>query len=267
MNASPASQGTKPPSAPNALGTSGAPPLATTTPGLVVWGMPPVWGMPSASPFCLKLETWLRMAALPYTPRYLDRPPRSSTGKVPYVELPSGELLADSSLIIAELTRTHGVQLDAALTPTQRGQAVALQRLVEDHLYFALAWERWHEPAGWAETKVAYFAHVPAFIRWMVPPIARRGVLRALHGHGIGRLRPEEVVAAGCADIDALALCLGEGPYFFGGEPTTTDAVVYGALANLHLAPLPTALQARLRGHASLVAWVERMRGRYWGEG
>lgn len=61
----------------------------STAPPIVLRQTPPCWGMPSTSPFCIKLESWLRMAGLAYEARVLKGPPRSPNGKVPYVELPT----------------------------------------------------------------------------------------------------------------------------------------------------------------------------------
>ena len=38
---------------------------------IVLWQLGPCWGMPSGSPFCTKLETWLRMVELPYEARVI----------------------------------------------------------------------------------------------------------------------------------------------------------------------------------------------------
>ncbi len=46
------------------------------------------------SPLVVKLETWLRMAEIPYHSRHLSRPPQSRSGKIPYIELVSGELVS-----------------------------------------------------------------------------------------------------------------------------------------------------------------------------
>ena len=46
---------------------------------------------------------------------------------------------------------------------------------------------RWIEPQGWAKTKAAFFADLPGLLRWLVPPMARRGMAKELHGHGMGR--------------------------------------------------------------------------------
>ncbi|MCP4807595.1 MAG: hypothetical protein GY913_10285 [Proteobacteria bacterium] len=60
----------------------------------MLWKLPPLWGLPSPSPFVVKLETWLRMAEIPYHSRHLSRPPQSRSGKIPYIELVSGELVS-----------------------------------------------------------------------------------------------------------------------------------------------------------------------------
>jgi hypothetical protein len=54
---------------------------------ITLYQFEPAFGLPNASPFCLKLETWLRMAGLPYeAPRMtLSAMGRSPKGKLPYI--------------------------------------------------------------------------------------------------------------------------------------------------------------------------------------
>ncbi len=44
---------------------------------LRLYTLPGAWGMPSISPFCTKLETWLRMTGLAFEARFLSFPVRS----------------------------------------------------------------------------------------------------------------------------------------------------------------------------------------------
>ena len=53
---------------------------------IILWQMPPIWGLPNPSPFCMKLETWLRMSGLPYEAKAITGPPKSKSGKIPYIE-------------------------------------------------------------------------------------------------------------------------------------------------------------------------------------
>src|SRR6185503_13044580 len=109
------------------------------------------------------------------------------TGKVPYVELPDGTLLHDSGLIIAELGRRHGIDLDAGLDPAARAIGHSVRRMVEEHLYFCVAYERWVLDAGYASTARDYFRHLPLGLRQLLPPILRRRMRANLHGQGISR--------------------------------------------------------------------------------
>src|SRR3954466_1037542 len=103
---------------------------------IIMWQAPPVWGLPNGSPFCMKLEAWLRMSGLPYEAKSITSAPKSKSGKIPFIEREDGTLLADSTTITETLTREHGIDLDAALTPRQRAESVLLQRTFEEHLYF-----------------------------------------------------------------------------------------------------------------------------------
>ena len=118
----------------------------------------PALGLPNASPFCMKLETYLRMAQLPFVApqislRDIGRAPK---GKLPYVR-DGTTVLADSTLIIVHPKATYGDPLDAWLSAEQRAVALAFQRLLEENLYWAVLHSRWIEPEGWAMTKEAFF--------------------------------------------------------------------------------------------------------------
>ena len=72
---------------------------------------------PSLSPFCLKLETWLRISKVPFeTTTTLQA---STKGKSPWIVY-NGRAIADSSIIVNFLTREFNVGLDSHLTDEQR---------------------------------------------------------------------------------------------------------------------------------------------------
>lgn len=225
----------------------------------------PAMGLPNASPFCMKLETWLRMAQLPYeapppTLRDLGRAPK---GKMPCI-VDGGKTLADSTFIVDYLKATYGDHLDAWLTGEQRAVALAFQRLMEENLYWAVVHTRWMEPMGWAQTRTAFFGSMPVPLKWIVPSLARRGLRQQLRGHGMGRHSEEEIHAIGRRDITALTDFLGDKPYFLGDQPCTLDATAYAFLANLLWVPVESALKLHAQQYPQLHAYCQRMRERYY---
>lgn len=230
---------------------------------ILLWQSPPCWGLSSTSPFCIKLESWLRMSGLPYEARVPTGLPRSPTGKIPYVELPDGRLLADSSAIIDALIAERGVALDAGLDVRARGLAVAVTRMLEEHFYWAIAWDRWVPPEHWAKTRVAYFGWLPGPLRWLVPPLARRSVFRALHGQGFGRMPDAMILARAERDLEALAGLLGDQEHLL-GRPATVDATIYAFLVCGLRPPFDGPLQRAVARHANLTAFCERFERRWW---
>jgi glutathione S-transferase len=226
--------------------------------------MRPVWGLQSPSPFCLKLETWLRMAGIPYNPISLDKPPQSKTGKVPYLLLNDGATLADSNLIIRTLASERGIDLDGGQTPEEQARTHAVLRLVEESLYFAAVWERWMLPEHWPITRDGYFGTLPAPLRSVFAGLVRRKLKAALHGQGTLRYEPDEIAARGAADIRALSALLGQQAFFGGEQAGVADAAVYGALANLLGFPARTRLKSALEDCPNLVAFCRRIEAAYW---
>ena len=132
---------------------------------IVLWQMRPLWGLPNPSPFCMKVETWLRMAGLPYQARPIEGSPQSLSGKVPYIDRPDGSVLWDSSVIIDTLSRERGVDLDRGLSPTDRAIGTLLQRTFEEDLYFVVLYERWVDDANWPRISRDYVPRFLALIR------------------------------------------------------------------------------------------------------
>lgn len=218
---------------------------------------PPVWGR-NVSPFGLKLEAWLTLANIPFDIRTTMRPGSGPKGKLPYI-IDHGQAIGDTSLIIEHLKATRGIDPDAGLTPLERAQALALQRLLEEHLYFIIVYSRWIDEEGWPLVAEAFFAGVSPAIRRVAQLLMRERVRKMLYMQGLGRHRPAEIYAMARADLEAMAELLGDKPFFLGDRITTIDAVAYGHLANILLTPLETELKRALRDFPVLEAWCEAM--------
>jgi glutathione S-transferase len=233
---------------------------------IVVRGLAPIWGTPSPSPFVIKLLTWLRMAKIQYELRPLKSPPRSRTGKIPYIELPTGEILDDSSRIIARLSSERGVDLDAGLDAHARSVARLLYATFEGHLYFAGLYDRFATSEGWERTKRDYFRVLPAPLRPVVAWSVRRNAIRNLHGQGTGRLPRAEVAELAREDLRAIAAILGDNPYFLGDAVRTIDATGLGFLWAISHNPFESACRTALESHPNLVSYVARIRAAYWSD-
>lgn len=233
---------------------------------ITLYQFPPAFGLPNSSPFCMKLELYLRMAGLPYRNRYTLDLHRAPKGKLPWID-DDGVAMADSGLIVEYLKRKFGDPLDSELTPLQRAAALAITRMLEEHLYWAVLYDRWIASPGWEMTRPAFFGALPWPLRVIVPWIARRGIRAELHGHGMGRHAPQQIHALGIADVDALAALLGDQAYFLGAHPTSVDAIAAAFLANLLMVPLETPVKIAAAGHPNLVAYCQRMAQRYFPAG
>ena len=232
---------------------------------LVVHGFAPVAPLASPSPFCLKLETWLRMAGIEYKARGDFSPMAAPSGKAPYVTLEDGSVVGDSQRIIELLSERADVTLDDGLSEEDKARTTLLRRTCDDSLYFVFLYERWVRDEGYAILHGCYFEKMPFLPKLFIPALARRGVIKAAHAQGTSRYTRPEILARASEDLDALAYILGDKPYFLGDEPRSIDATLYGFLANGLWGPFPGELQDDLASHQTLVAWCERVRDRYWG--
>lgn len=230
---------------------------------LVVHQIPAGWGLPSVGPFCLKLDAYLRIVGIPYRAVVDATPFRGPKGKLPWIEH-EGRTIGDSGFIVEYLESRYGCDANAALSPADRGVARALRRLIEENLYWTLVYDRWMVEENWHTARAVILGLVPAPLRPVIAPIARRGVRRQLRGHGIGLHAREEIHAIGRQDVGAIADFLDDKPFFMGATPSEIDAIAYGVLANIMNVPIASPVKDEALSRANLVAWLERFRARYY---
>jgi len=224
---------------------------------------PSYFGLPNASPFCLKLETYLRMANVPFQIVSVADPRKSPKGKLPCL-LDGERLLTDSSLIIDHLKKTHGDPLDTQLTPQQKAQALALQRMLEEHLYWTVLYSRWVEPANWLILKQEFFGKLPFPLQKLIPALIRKRVIKDLHAHGTGRHSSQELYQLGLADLAAVQATLADQAYVLGQEPTSIDASVYAFLVNIMEVPIASPLKDYAKKQTNFVDYCARMKKRFY---
>jgi glutathione S-transferase len=225
---------------------------------------PRMFGIPNVSPFCCKLETWLRIAGVPYEVVDTPDPRKGPKGKLPFIE-DAGVRIADTSLIVDHLVRTRGVDPDARLNPSQRAIALLVQRTLEEHYAFVLAYTHFVRDEGWQHTPDR-FDSLPAIVRPLVRSMVRARVKKMLWKQGVLRYSHEEIVESARRDWSAVLTVMCDGPFFFGDEPTGVDAIVFGALATSVLTPIESPIRDYLRSQPALVAYADRVHARFFPE-
>jgi glutathione S-transferase len=217
---------------------------------------PPVWGI-NPSPFCLKVETYLRLAGLAFRP-VVTMPMRAPKGKLPFI-VDGDRVVADSGQIIDYLQQTRPQPLDEQLSGDQRALGHLMRRTCEESLYFVLLYARWMDEAGWAAVRQSFFRNIPTPARAPVLRIARRSIRRALRAQGYGRHTPAELYELGAADLEALANKLRRQHFAIAERPTSFDATLYASLVSVLRPPIDNPLRAGALRHHELTTYVERV--------
>ena len=140
-------------------------PLST----MKVFHLPGAWGLPTVSPFCLKLDAWLRMTGIQHESRTVATPFAGPKSKAPWIQI-DGTKLGDSTFIIAYLTERFGIDPDEELTAEQRGMAVAIQRLIDENLYWTMVHDRWVHEGNWRTFRDVVLGGLPLPQRRPEPP-------------------------------------------------------------------------------------------------
>ncbi|KAL7827772.1 hypothetical protein AOLI_G00309240 [Acnodon oligacanthus] len=221
-------------------------------------------GIPSLSPFCLKMETYLRMADLPYQNYYDGK--LSPQGKMPWIEY-NQEQVCGSEFIIDFLEEKLGVNLNSNLSPEERAVSRTITKMVEEHFYWTIAYCQWVDNVEETKSMLAVSGPLSELLKWILSHVTGSLVKREMYGHGIGRFSKDEVYALMEKDMRTLAALLGDKKYIMGPKVSTVDAAVFGHLAQAMWTLPGTRLEQLIKGELiNLAMYCERIRRKFWPE-
>lgn len=201
-----------------------------------------IWGIADASPFCVKLENFLRINNISFNVGPYDMKSiigKSPKKKVPFVDLSNGERLGDSQLIIERLSKDLDINMDAPLTTEQKAISHAYRKMLDECFYFYIVYSRWGSEKGWRIIKDEFFSGMPPVIGELIINYLRKGVQRTLFEQGTARHSHEEIMHMAKADLDSISTLLEQNTWFFGSDkPTMLDLVTHAYIINIMRAPV-----------------------------
>eukprot|EP00834_Sanchytrium_tribonematis_P000895 NODE_18_length_47517_cov_0.674814.p17 type:complete len:264 gc:universal NODE_18_length_47517_cov_0.674814:36120-35329(-) len=192
----------------------------------------------NASPFCIKMITFLKVANLEHNiveDALMMR--KNPKGKMPFIEL-DGKVVGDSRLILERFKKDGIVDLDSGLNNLQKSISLAFRRMLEEHTYWHIVHNRWDK--NWLWVKKTYFYS----FSWLLTPILwyiRRTTLNNAYAAGVGRLTISEQFILIKQDVEALESLINESSseYFFSSStPTNLDITAFSFIYALISVPV-----------------------------
>lgn len=224
---------------------------------LTVVTYPPAFGQPSISPFCVKALYLLNLSGLPWQRNDTKDPRNWPKAKLPALWV-EDEIIGDSDNIRSFLEQ-RGACFDKGLSDLDRATSRAFIRMAEEHMYFHILLDRWANDIIWPGVRDVYFSEMPALIRPLLAGNIRRGVLKAMHAQGLGRLTAQERLERIEPDLRAICDRLWQGPFLFGAKPSAADASVAPMLGAMAATPGDTGLTRRIKEDPILTEYTARV--------
>jgi glutathione S-transferase len=219
-------------------------------PVLTLYSYPELFGVADNNPYGLKIFAFLKLTKVPFRHEHIFDAKAAPRGQLPYV-VDDDHTIGDSDTIIAHLIRKHGLTIDSALTPAQRDVDLMIRRTLDD-LYWVMSYSRWKDPQFWPLFREAFLKAHPSLTREGIEA-AQQYNFQRYHYQGIGRFEPADAYKRGLADLQVLANLIGEAGFVFGTSPTSTDAGIFGFVANIYFYDIDTPLRAFVMAHQNLV--------------
>ncbi|KAK3720482.1 hypothetical protein RRG08_058370 [Elysia crispata] len=214
--------------------------------------------VPSISPFVMKLETFLRVADIPYVNKF-DRWP-GPKGKLPWIQY-NQLAVPDSQMCIEFLNQERCIDLNKKLSVQQSALGHLIRRTCEDSLYWVLLmWRLVFDTNSTIYNRMS----IPKPIIWYM----RRLAHGRLWSQGIGRHSEQEVTKMMEDDLAAISRMMGEHKFLFGDSRdcvTEFDCALFGQLCQLVWQMPGCPVQENIaKKYPNLVNFCENMKTAFW---
>ncbi|CAI5441018.1 unnamed protein product [Caenorhabditis angaria] len=228
---------------------------------------PRAGSIPTPSSYSLKVETFLRIANIPYTNISNDFTKKSSKGQIPFIEL-NGRQHADSSLIIDHLVEHFEKTSLEFLSTSDKSTARAFYTLLEHHLAWITVYSRSLD-SSWLATDKGYGRILTGVKGFAFKNLILGQMTRKYRGNcmaqGIGHFTKEEIIGEAKKDIDAISGQLGSKQFLF-GDIKTIDATAFAHLSQLLYTPqFSDEIKNYIETSApNVIDYINRIKVQYW---
>lgn len=224
---------------------------------------PKMFGIPNMSPYCMKVETFMRITGIPYEIVEEANPANSPKGKLPYITH-KGKEIPDSSFILEYLSKEFNIDLDSHLSVQEKAVSHAFQRLFEESLIWVMVYRGVND--SWDIVSNAWFGSAPTLIRPIISASVKKRVQQKLIAQGLGLHNREEAYHYGMKDLRAIIDQLGAKPFFMGDKVSQLDTTAYAFISALLIEEIKSPLDELSKTAENLRAYKERMQNLYFPE-
>ncbi len=221
-----------------------------------------LFGLPDASPFCLKAMILMKMSGLPFVEDRMvfNKAPK---GKAPYLT-DGNTVIADSHFLMRHLETSHGVDFSGGYSKTDLAIGWSVARMLEEHFYFLSMSVRWLNDENFYKGPYQFFAAAPAPIRPLIARIVRRKIRKTQNLQGLGRHTSEERLELAKGDIDAVEALLAGNTYFLGARVSAVDASVCAFLWAASTPYFESPIGDYIRTRTKLTSYISRMSDQFF---
>ncbi|XP_052762324.1 failed axon connections homolog [Mya arenaria] len=215
---------------------------------------------PNLGHFSLKLDTYLRVNAIPYS--LTDNYFQDQRGKFPWIEN-NGVTMGDSQFIIQYLEKEFTVNLNSHLSPSERALAWAIQKWLEVFTYWLNVYTRW---VILVNDMFKMQSSFPAGLKKLLG----RKITSMSYAVGICRNSNEEVHAMMANDLKLFLAMLGDRKYVMGDRICDVDCAAFGILSQVcWCTPSACPGVAMLQGGElnNVTDYIDRIKNEFWPDG
>ena len=226
-----------------------------TTP--VLYQLPPMCGLVSLSPYCVKVQLAFAIKRVPFTVVNTLFPKVNPRNKVPFVVWGDRKIEDSTAIVEAIDSAGEGPKLMPA-DPMQLAEADILEDWADESLYWHGVQAKFQDDENWTRLRGEFARWFPAVMRPLGPMVARRQTLAKLSAQGLSRRDPALVASELRRHLDSLETRLGERTWLVGDSVSVADLSVTAMLSQLHekLAP---AIAAEIARRPLLSALMKRV--------
>ncbi len=212
----------------------------------------------SFSPFCLKLESYLKLTNTSYENKFTVKPNQFSKQKLPVIQ--DGEkLIEDSHFIIQYLKETYNIDLDKHLNSEQKAISTAFQVLCEKNIVDITMYFRWCHKQNWPKFREIIFRGAPWLIKASIANGMAKSIQKTLYKSGIGRFTEEEMLILLKQYVKAISDFLADKEFFFGNQVSSIDCIIFASLLQVDQSEIVPQFQNFIDAHPNLRAYLKRM--------